>query len=221
MRADGIVDCFPMAEFAVECIHLQGKMGDLVKLLGVGTIGAFDGTIELGRVRRQHEQMHSALLASLLELGGELTAAVDLHSANGKRHAMLQGVEELSCVLSGGTGVILDDVPARYDVAGGELFEDDAGDGANVDGIDLNRVAGDGDRILLGFAHRIGRGRRARRDPATPVRGGSTSRPCRFKEVRMRPSLDVEMAKVKRPSRLPAVVRTMTALLQLLRSIGS
>src|SRR5208282_905682 len=79
MRADGVVDFFPLAEFAIEFFHCQRARRDLVELLGVGAVGAFDGAIEFGRARWEHEQGQTALLASLFELGGELRAAVDLH----------------------------------------------------------------------------------------------------------------------------------------------
>src|SRR5216684_4729906 len=48
MRADGVVDLFPMPEFAIEFFHFQGASGDLVELLGVGAVGAFDGAVSLG-----------------------------------------------------------------------------------------------------------------------------------------------------------------------------
>jgi hypothetical protein len=69
MRADGVIDPFPLPQLAVEFVHLQRVRGDLVELLGVGAVGAFDGAIEFGRAWRQDEQMQTALLASLLELG--------------------------------------------------------------------------------------------------------------------------------------------------------
>jgi hypothetical protein len=124
MRADGVVDFLPVTEFAVEFFHFQGAGGDLVELLGVGAVGAFDGAVEFGRTWRQDEQMEAALLAGLLELGGKLGSAIDLHRADGERHAVLQGVEELSGGESGGPGVGLEDVPAGNHIAGGELFED-------------------------------------------------------------------------------------------------
>ena len=55
MRADGIVDFFPVAEFAVEFFHLQRAGRDLIELLGVGAIGAFDGAVEFGGARRKDE----------------------------------------------------------------------------------------------------------------------------------------------------------------------
>ena len=90
MRADGVVDLFPLPELTIEFSHFQGAGRDLVELLGVGTVGTFNSAIEFGRAWRQHEQMQAALLASLFELGGELASAVDLQGANGERHAVLQ-----------------------------------------------------------------------------------------------------------------------------------
>ena len=76
MGADGVVDLFPVAEFAIEFFHFQRASRDLVELLGVGAVGAFDGAIEFRRARGQHEQMQAALLAGLLKLGGELASAI-------------------------------------------------------------------------------------------------------------------------------------------------
>ena len=75
MRADGVVDLFPVAEFTVECFHLQGAGRDLVRLFGVGAIGAFDRAVELGGARRKDEEMETALLTGLFELGSELGTA--------------------------------------------------------------------------------------------------------------------------------------------------
>ena len=108
----------------------------------MGAVGAFDGAVEFGRARGQHEQVQAALLAGLFELGGELGAAIDLHRANGKGHAVLQGVEELGGGWGGGAGVGLDHIPARDHIAGGELFEDHARHRTHVQSIDFDQVAG-------------------------------------------------------------------------------
>lgn len=84
MRTDGVVNLFPLAQFAIEPFHLQRAGSDLVELLGVSAVGALDGTIELGGSRRQDEQVQAALLAGLLELGGELTAAIACTARMGK-----------------------------------------------------------------------------------------------------------------------------------------
>ena len=54
MGADGVIDCFPVSEFAIEFIDLKREGGDLVKLLGVGAVGGFDGAVEFGGARGQH-----------------------------------------------------------------------------------------------------------------------------------------------------------------------
>src|SRR6266849_3524045 len=99
--------------------------------------------------------METALLTGLFELGSELGTAVDLHGANRKRHAVLQSVEELRGGLSGGAGVRLQHVPAGNHIAGGELFEDHAGNGTDVQGVDFDQVAGLRSRIFSGFAHSV------------------------------------------------------------------
>ena len=91
MRANGGIDFFPLPQLAIEFVHLQRAGGDLLKFLSVGAVSAFDGAVEFGGARWQHEQTQAALLTRLFELGGEFRAAVDLQSANRKRHAVLQG----------------------------------------------------------------------------------------------------------------------------------
>jgi hypothetical protein len=55
MRAHGIVDSFPLPQFTIELFHFQRAGGDLIELLGMGAIGAFDGAIEFGGTWRQYE----------------------------------------------------------------------------------------------------------------------------------------------------------------------
>ena len=68
--------------------------------------------------------MQALLLVGLLELGGELRAAVDLRDANGKGHAVRQGVHCLKTT---------------------------TGQRTNIQGIDLKQVTGAGNRVLLGL----------------------------------------------------------------------
>jgi len=77
--------------------------------------------LSLGGTGWEQEQVQSVLLAGLLERGAELTAAVDLHRADGKRHAALPGVEELSGRRGGGAAVGLKHIPARDHIPGGAL----------------------------------------------------------------------------------------------------
>jgi hypothetical protein len=89
MRTHGVVDLFPVPQLTIEFFHLQRASRDLVELLGMGAVGAFDGAIEFGRAQGQHEQMQATLLAGEFELGGELASAIDLHRPDGEGHAVL------------------------------------------------------------------------------------------------------------------------------------
>ena len=115
-------------------------------------LGALDRAVELGRSRWQNEQAQAALLAGLLEVGGELGTAIHLQSTDGKGHAVQQGFQELGSGRGGGPRVGLDDVPARDHIAGGELLEDYARQGTRIKSIDLDEVSRPGNRVLLGFA---------------------------------------------------------------------
>ena len=46
VRAHGVVDAFPSSEIAMEGRELKRVGDDLLELLGMGTLGAFDPTIE-------------------------------------------------------------------------------------------------------------------------------------------------------------------------------
>jgi hypothetical protein len=51
MRAQGVVDVFPVPQLAIELFHFQRAGRDLVELLGVGAVGAFDGAVVFQRRR--------------------------------------------------------------------------------------------------------------------------------------------------------------------------
>src|SRR5712692_5907953 len=202
MRTYGVVDLFPLPQLAVELFHLQRAGRDLIELLGVGTLGPLDRAVEFRRTGRQHEQAQSTLLAGLLELSRELAAAIDLQGADREGHAVLQSIEELGGALGGSAGVSLDHIPAGKHVAGGELFEDHAGQGTHVERIDLHQIAGARDCVLLGFAHGIRtRTQGAARTGHARARGGSSSRPWRFIWGGMSPTIEVETWRCSRASR--------------------
>ena len=92
--ADVVVDGFPLLEPLVEGGDLEGEVGDLVELLGMGAVGAFDAAVELGGAGRQGEQEDAAEPALGLELGHELRSAVDLEGADREGHARLEGIQE-------------------------------------------------------------------------------------------------------------------------------
>src|SRR6185437_9318516 len=53
MRADGVVDALPNAQLAVEGGEAPIGGGDLMELLGMGAVGAFDMAVEFGRAWRK------------------------------------------------------------------------------------------------------------------------------------------------------------------------
>lgn len=97
----------------------------LIEFFGVGTLGSFNVAIELGRAWRQHEEPDAALLAGGLEAGGKFAAAVDLNGPNGKGHALLQVGQKLHGTRGGGLPIDREDIPARDEIAGGELLAQD------------------------------------------------------------------------------------------------
>src|SRR5712692_12057405 len=94
MGANAVVGPLPLLQLTVERRQAPGFGHHLIELLVVGAMGALDGAIEFRRPWRKHEQCNLALLASSLELRGELTAAIDLQSGDAERHALQQHVEE-------------------------------------------------------------------------------------------------------------------------------
>jgi hypothetical protein len=156
VRADGVVDSFPSEEFLIERGDFCGVRSDLVKLFGVGAMGAFDGAVEFGGAGREDEQAEAALLTGLLEFGGEFAAAVDLHGANGKRHSTLDGVEKMRGGRSGGAGVRFKHVPTGNNIAGGEMLKGHARQRTHIESVDLDEIAWLRRPIFLGFSHSVG-----------------------------------------------------------------
>lgn len=61
VRADAVVGMFLGQEFAVQLGEGEREGGDLIELLGMGAVGAFDLPVELGRAGRQDKELHAAL----------------------------------------------------------------------------------------------------------------------------------------------------------------
>ena len=64
-----VVDVFPFSQRAVDLGEGSGKFDDLVELLAVRPVGAFDVAVQLGGARRQNEEPEAAVPAGDLELG--------------------------------------------------------------------------------------------------------------------------------------------------------
>jgi hypothetical protein len=77
----------------------------------------------------------------VVEVGLELAAAVDLKRTYRKRHARLNRIEESRGGYGGSATADFDCVPARGHVAGGEVLEHHAGQGPQVQGVNLDQVA--------------------------------------------------------------------------------
>ena len=128
MGAHGVVGALPGQEGLVEGGELQSAVMEFIKLLGMGALGSLDVAVELGGARRQHEEPATFLPAGLLEAGLELTAAIDLNGAHGKRHAPQQGFQETGRGARGGAAIELHHIPAGDDAAGREVLEDNSGE---------------------------------------------------------------------------------------------
>ena len=67
VRTHCVIGKLPKAELLVQGCDLQGKVFDLIELLGMGTLCPFHRTIELGRARWQYEEAKASLLTRLLK----------------------------------------------------------------------------------------------------------------------------------------------------------
>ena len=94
MRTDAVVGTLPVPELPVEHGQVIRLGLNLVELFVVGTVGAFDISVQLGRLRRKHEQRQLFLLAGQLKFSSKFTGAVDLQSSHRERKALQQDVEE-------------------------------------------------------------------------------------------------------------------------------
>ena len=155
VRAHGIVDAFPSPEIAIEGGELERVGDNRIELLGMGTLGAFDPAIELGRAGRQDEQAQAALLAGPFELGGELAAAVDLDGPQRERHSLFKRIEERARCEGGGPPMRFDDVPARDDIAAGKVFHYHAREGTHLKRVHLHQVSRPFDAVILGLPNRV------------------------------------------------------------------
>ena len=86
VRTHCVIGKLPKAELLVQGSGLQGKVIDLIELLGMGTLCPFHGTIELGRARWQYEEAKASLLTRLFKARLELGASVHLYSSYWEGH---------------------------------------------------------------------------------------------------------------------------------------
>jgi len=84
--------------FTIQRRHIQRAVRHLVKLFGVGPLGALDDAKQVRGARRQNEQAPAELLAGLLESSNEFAAAIDLDGSDGERNPLRKAVDELWAV---------------------------------------------------------------------------------------------------------------------------
>jgi hypothetical protein len=161
MGADVVVDGFPFTECLVEGFDLEIAVVDIVELLDVCSVGSLNMTVELWRARGQDEEADTVGLTGVFEGGVELRAAIHLKCFDGERHPPKQSVEEAGGSGGGGSGVRLDHIPAADHVSGSEVFEHDARQGTEVEGIHLDQIPRLSDPVVSGLAYGVRPGMRA------------------------------------------------------------
>ena len=85
--SDGIIHVFPCAQRLVQLCYVEAAVGQFVEFLGMGSLCAFDVSVQFRGSRWQDEQLDTFLLALGLERVLELRTAIHLDSFHGKGHA--------------------------------------------------------------------------------------------------------------------------------------
>jgi hypothetical protein len=156
MGTEAVVDVFPLGEGTVERLDLQIAVVDIIELLDVSSVGSLDVSVELGGARGQDEEADTMVLTGLFKGGVELRAAIDLEGLDGEGHAQKERVEECGGGDGGGLGVGLDHVPAADNISSGEVLEHNAGQGTEVEGINLDQIPRLSDGVVSGLAYSVG-----------------------------------------------------------------
>ncbi len=105
MRSEVVVEVLVVGEGGSGCGDGEFAGVEVPELDAGAVVGSFDAAIELRSSRRQDKLRDVELLASLLELGPELGAAVDLDGMEGEGQVLDHGLQETSGVASGGAGI--------------------------------------------------------------------------------------------------------------------
>ena len=123
VRSYAIIYVLPLKEFSVKFRHFPRAIIDLIELLRMGSIGPFNGTVELGTLWREDEQPYVPFHARPFEIGEELRAPVHLYGFYFKGHTVLDGVEKLTGGACRGPAPGLYDIPLGYDISRRELLQ--------------------------------------------------------------------------------------------------
>src|SRR5680860_1692808 len=82
MGPDGIVLLLPLPQRGGQAGQVEVAVAALPELLTTGAVEPLGTAVELGGAGRQHKDRNAMVRAALLELGSELSAAIDLDGPN-------------------------------------------------------------------------------------------------------------------------------------------
>ena len=186
-----VVEVLVFGEGSAGCGDGEFAGVEVPELDAGAVVGSFDAAIELRSSGRQDKLRDVELLASLLELGPELGAAVDLDGMEGEGQVLDHGLQETLGVTGGGAGIdtchhVLAD---RGD--GPELLEMRAVEGYRQV-IDLDELAGLGGPGAVAPSLGVARWKERRFFSLTRPRQKAQGRirPKRTPWARMRPTVD-------------------------------
>ena len=100
-----VVEVLVFGEGSAGCGDGEFAGVEVPELDAGAVVGSFDAAIELRSSGRQDKLRDVELLASLLELGPELGAAVDLDGMEGEGQVLDHGLQETLGVTGGGAGI--------------------------------------------------------------------------------------------------------------------
>ena len=189
--ARGVVDTLPSQQLPIQGSHLQGEVVDLIELLGMGALSPLHTTVELGGAGWEHEEPDTLLPAGFLETRLELRAPVHPDGVYWERHPVQYSIQESRGRVRGSPGVGLHHVPAGDHVSGGEVLQHHAGEWPHVQSVHLDQVPGFLYTIPFGLAYRVGTTPQPLRVEMV-LRRGSLSTPRAFKELSIRPTIEVD-----------------------------
>ena len=133
-----------MGEGVDEGLQLIDSMRQIVgciELISPGRLGAFDAAVEVGALRRQHEEFQPARLAFGFEDGFELGSAIDLNAPDSEGRFVNELVEQrlgAACARLPGDAA---DRPFGDRIIGSEVLDRLVGPDVHQERVDLHEFA--------------------------------------------------------------------------------
>jgi len=144
MRANRVVNAFPLPEFLIEFRHrLRFFFEQVVELLVIGFVASFDQAVVLGAMGVR-EEVGKRVGAGFFEEAEELGAVVGVEVEEGEGEGGFNLGQEALGGFGGGGGVSAEDAEASAGVHGGELIDFGAVGEAEVFSVELEEGAGSG-----------------------------------------------------------------------------